>query len=199
MKKQIIFNLLALFLVASCTVQKRVYNNGYHIVWNSKQKVSKESSIASDKAIDEKLIVKNEDEKNTEILNSISENSNINEEDVDNEKEINIKSEKTITSKNEEVKPSLSINHIKRNTSNKTFNNKNELLKKIAQSKIKTQIKKYKSIDLGDLVVKILLIILILILISLLLSLLGGLLGGLLSLILLILLIILILKLIGTI
>jgi uncharacterized membrane protein len=45
MKNILLINLLACFILSSCSFQKRVHNRGFHIDWNSTQKTSEDKSI----------------------------------------------------------------------------------------------------------------------------------------------------------
>lgn len=185
MKSIIFICSLITIISSSCSIEKRVYNSGYHISWNSKQKSTKEVTPLSNKEI-------------TSI-------KKIEINDVKIEKTENIIGEKEVVSVNKckknpfinKSESSSLVNSIYKSEKKDKSEIKNiEAIKKIVSIK---QQKNKKSIELEDLLLKILIIILILILIGVLLSLIGGILGSLLSLLLFILLLYLILKILGVI
>ncbi len=47
MKKIVFLSLIILIITTSCSVQKRVYNAGYHITWNHSQKVGDQATISA--------------------------------------------------------------------------------------------------------------------------------------------------------
>ena len=138
--------------LSACSIEKRVYNSGYHISWNSKQKSTKEVTPLSNE--------------------EITSNKKIEINDVKIEKSENTIGEKEVVSVNKCKKHSF----INKSESNSLVNSifksekkdkseiKNiEAIKKIVSIK---QQKNKKSIELEDLLLKILIIILILILIG---------------------------------
>lgn len=48
MKKIILFAAAAIFMVSSCTIEKRLYNSGYHVEWNHSKKHVDSDQVAQD-------------------------------------------------------------------------------------------------------------------------------------------------------
>jgi hypothetical protein len=186
MKNIIYIGCIISIIISSCSIEKRVYNSGYHISWNSKQKSVKEVKVLSNKEITE---------------NSISEINDLELEKSEKPNKTNnvtlarTTKKELLTNVNESPSFTNSIYKKEEKSKSKAKNlekiNKIQTIKKIA--KLKHHQSK-KSTDLEDLILKLLVIILILILIALLLSLLGGVLGALFSILLFLLIIYLILK-----
>ncbi len=53
MRQNILYYLLIVIFFSSCTIQKRIYRDGYHVTWHSKSKVAK--SIKAEKKSNTKL------------------------------------------------------------------------------------------------------------------------------------------------
>lgn len=53
-KSQLIFTLTALVLMASCSIQKRTFNSGYYVTWNSKHKIGKSVVNKNDQLVGQK-------------------------------------------------------------------------------------------------------------------------------------------------
>lgn len=177
--------------LSACSIEKRVYNSGYHISWNSKQK-----SIKEVKALSNEDIVGNKKIEGNDVEIENSENL------IDKNEVILAKTNENESFIIENESPSFVNSIFKNETENKSEEKNLEAINKIQTIKKIAKIKNHqskKSVDLEDLILKLLLIILILILIGLLLSLLGGLLGSLLSLLLFLVLLYLILKILGVI
>ena len=181
MKSLILLSSLIIIINSSCSINKRVYNNGYHVNWKSLR------------------VTESKKETITPIINSQREKikSLINEDKTRLRKTFNYKVKEGQKSSRKKTETSF-INKIPTTKKNK----KEELrdiddlsyIRNASQSKNKSQ---SSSDKLEELILKVLLIILILIPIGILLSLLGGLLGALFSILLFLLIIYLILKIIG--
>ena len=191
MKNLVYLGVILMLTLSACSIEKRVYNSGYHISWNSKQKSIKEVKALSNEDIVGNKKIESNDVEIEKSENLIDKNEVLLAKTNENESFI-IKNES----------PSF-VNSIFKNEKedkseikNLEATNKIQTIKKIAKIK---SLQSKKSVDLEDLILKLLLIILILILIGLLLSLLGGLLGSLLSLLLFLVLLYLILKILGVI
>ena len=48
MKKIILFAVAAIFVVSSCTIEKRLYNSGYHVEWNHSKKHVESDQVAQE-------------------------------------------------------------------------------------------------------------------------------------------------------
>lgn len=57
MKKIILLAVAALFVVSSCTIEKRLYNSGYHVEWNHSKKHVETDQVAQEESSSEKLEV----------------------------------------------------------------------------------------------------------------------------------------------
>ena len=50
MKKNILFAAAAIFIVSSCTIEKRLYNSGYHVEWNHSKKHVDSDQVAQEES-----------------------------------------------------------------------------------------------------------------------------------------------------
>ncbi len=50
MKKIILFAAAAIFMVSSCTIEKRLYNSGYHVEWNHSKKHVDSDQVAQEES-----------------------------------------------------------------------------------------------------------------------------------------------------
>ncbi len=50
MKKIILFAAVAIFIVSSCTIEKRLYNSGYHVEWNHSKKHVDSDQVAQEES-----------------------------------------------------------------------------------------------------------------------------------------------------
>ena len=184
MKSIIFICSLITIISSSCSIEKRVYNNGYHVTWNSlktieskKEKERTEHNIPKEniKSLiceDEKQIKKERQEKTfyTQKIKEIQKSGR----------------KKTETFLITKIS-GPNKNKIKELRKKEDFSN----VRDIAQSKSENQ---SSTDELEELILKVLLIILILILIGILLTLLGGILGALFSILLFLLIIYIVLK-----
>ncbi len=193
MRNFIAFSIALTFIAGSCTIQKRVHNNGYHVTWNTKHKSRKQQEIRTDLNSNATLAKNTETEKDNIIL--VDSNSAI--ENIKEVKHPTTSSNESLrgTKSNQSVLNEYSSAFSEKENDFEAKINTNKLVKEIASNK-KIQKAKKKS-DIGDSILNLIYIILLVILIVILLSLIGGLLGSLLSLLFLILIIVLILKLLG--
>ena len=53
MKKIILFAVAAVFVVSSCTIEKRLYNSGYHVEWNHSKKHVESDQVAQEESASE--------------------------------------------------------------------------------------------------------------------------------------------------
>lgn len=53
MKKIILFAAAAIFMVSSCTIEKRLYNSGYHVEWNHSKKHVDSDQVAQEESASE--------------------------------------------------------------------------------------------------------------------------------------------------
>jgi TM2 domain-containing membrane protein YozV len=53
MKKIILFAAAAIFMVSSCTIEKRLYNSGYHVEWNHSNKHVDSDQVAQEESSSE--------------------------------------------------------------------------------------------------------------------------------------------------
>jgi len=53
MKKIILFAVAAIFVVSSCTIEKRLYNSGYHVEWNHSNKHVDSDQVAQEESSSE--------------------------------------------------------------------------------------------------------------------------------------------------
>lgn len=197
MKKFIAFSIALTFIAASCTVQKRVHNNGYHVTWNTKHKSGKQQEISTNLNSNEGLAKATKTENDNIKLvenNSVTENVKEVKQPITSSTE----SQKETKSNQSELNAYSSALTEKENDFEAKINT-SKLVKEIASNKkiAKKVQKAQKKSDIGDSILNLIYIILLVILIVILLSLIGGLLGSLLSLLILILIIVLILKLLG--
>jgi len=195
MKKSIYLIICSIIIFSSCSVEKRVYNTGYHISWNSKQKAdNKKESIDLKKEIKNEKNSQHKDKYGDEIIQALANSQNELEADLII---YNLKSKKIVSKR--ELSPKIN------NTTSSLIQTKEKhnistlkTIKKISNAK-KALNKHTSSSGLADILIKLLIIILLLILITILLSLLGGIIGSLLSLLLFLLLLYFLLKLLGVI
>jgi TM2 domain-containing membrane protein YozV len=54
MKKIILLAVAAVFVVSSCTIEKRLYNSGYHVEWNHSKKHVESDQVAQEESTTEK-------------------------------------------------------------------------------------------------------------------------------------------------
>ncbi|MFM6935571.1 MAG: YqaE/Pmp3 family membrane protein [Flavobacteriales bacterium] len=57
MKKILFFSMSALFLIASCTVEKRIYRNGFNVQWHAMNGISKKDKNVMDEMPSEEVFV----------------------------------------------------------------------------------------------------------------------------------------------
>jgi TM2 domain-containing membrane protein YozV len=57
MKKIILLAVAAVFVVSSCTIEKRLYNSGYHVEWNHSKKHVETDQVAQEASTNEKYEV----------------------------------------------------------------------------------------------------------------------------------------------
>jgi len=197
MRNFIAFSIALIFIAASCTIQKRVHNNGYHLTWNNKHKSGKQQEIRTDLNSNATLAKNTDTEKdNIKLLDSNSALENVKEV-----KHPTTSSAETLkdTKSNQSLLNEYSSALSEKENDFEAKMNTNKLVKEIASNKkIAKKIQKAKKrSDIGDSILNLIYIILLVILIVILLSLIGGLLGSLLSLLFLILIVVFILKLLG--
>lgn len=188
MKKIFVIGLLTSLLFSACSIEKRVYNNGYHVTWNSIKTIEPKK----EKDTTENNIPK----KNIKSL--ICEDENQIEKESQEKTFYKQKIKEIQTSERKKTETFL-INKIsgpKKNKIKELREKKDDFshVRNITQSKSKNQ---SSTDELEELILKVLLIILLLILIGILLSLLGGILGVLFSILLFLLIIYIVLKILG--
>lgn len=57
MKKILFFSMSAIFLIASCTVEKRIYRNGFNVQWHAMNGISKKDKNVMDEMPSEEVFV----------------------------------------------------------------------------------------------------------------------------------------------
>lgn len=198
MRNFIAIGIALTFIAASCTVQKRVHNNGYHVAWNIKHKSGKQQEVSTGLNSNESIAKATQKQTNKiKLVESNSAIKNVKEQ----VKQPTTSSSKVLneTKSNQSLLNTYSSALTEKENDFETKINTSKLVKKIASNKnIGKQIQKtQKKSDFGDIILNLIYIILLIILIVVLLSLIGGLLGSLLSLLFLILIVVFILKLLG--
>lgn len=135
MKNILSFALIACLIVFSCTVEKRVYNSGYHVVWKKGKNTSDKNQNVTKNYTD----AQNENELNNQDIAYVA-----NPEEIENEPFKIINSENTTTSfsyttnENEGINSTNTINRLDR----KQFVSKNDNKSITKLSKVKKSIKK---------------------------------------------------------
>ena len=118
----ILFFLVLVSILGSCTIQKRVFNNGYHVEWKRKFKQSAEPTVSDEKMDDASSRGNQQEIGHEAIEETILKQDTINQQIIDGAEQVTTaQSDRVINAESENEERVGALSHEKKITSFKPF------------------------------------------------------------------------------